>query len=164
MLVDDRIHEPTDGMSDGRRAVAHPDHLDEPRRLEPRWDEQGIGAGVDPAGHLAIEPVDEGHPTRMGRLEGPDRGGDQRIAVGLDDESGATSQDARRRIDDEVEPLLRIEPSDRAEDRVVVAGIHPESGQQVAPTSGLAGRICGSVRRGQRRVGHRVPDVRGRGH
>ncbi len=58
----------------------------------------------------------------------------------------------------DVEALLRIEPADHAQDRSVVAGVHPVAGQQIGPAQRLAGQVRRGERRGEELVRGRIPD------
>src|SRR5258705_3077898 len=137
-LVDDRVGQTADSMDDGWRAVAERDHLALAAWLEAGWHREEVGAGVDLAGHHPIESFDEGHPVRVGQGDLTERVGQLWVTAPLDDQPGATLEQRRCRPEEQVEPLLRIQPSDHPDDGTVVGRIEPEAGQQVRPAHGLA--------------------------
>ena len=147
-------------MDDRRRPVAERDHLALAARLEARRHREEVGAGVDLAGHHPVEPLDERDRRRVGLGDRPERVGELRVTAALDDEPHAHAEQGRRRPGEQVEALLRIEPPDHPDHRAVVGRVEPDPGQQVRPAGGLAAPILARVRRGQVRIGRRVPDRR----
>ena len=76
--------------------------------------------------------------VRVRRGERAERVRELRVAAALHDEPGAAREQRRRRVGDEVEALLRIEPPDHPDDRPVVVRVEPDARQQVRPAGGLA--------------------------
>ena len=105
-------------MDDRRRAVAQRDHLALPARLEARRHHEEVGAGVDPARHRPVEPLDEARPgagaPRPARGTGP-RGTAWPLPWTTSRAPRASSAGAASAS--EVEALLRVEPADHADDR-----------------------------------------------
>ena len=100
--------------------------------------------------------------TWWGRAPGdrPERVGQVRVAAALDDEPRPALEQRRRRIGEQVEALLRIEPPDHPDDGPGVGRVEPDPRQQVGPAGGLARPILARVRRGEVGIGGRVPDLR----
>ena len=84
--------------------------------------------------------------------------GQLRVPRTLHDQPRAASQQIRRRRGQQVEPLLRIEPADHADDRAVIVGREPDPGQQVRPAARLPAELAPPERR--RQIGIRGRDPR----
>ena len=80
------------------------------------------------------------------------------MAAPLDDQPVASCQQRRRRLQDQVEALLRVQPADRPEDRPVVGGVEADTRQQVRPTSRLPAPIRPRIAGCQVLVGRGIPD------
>ena len=113
--VDDRVREPAGPAHDRRRPVAQGDHLALPAGLEPRRHEEHVRARVDPAGHVAVEALDERDPARVRGGQRPERVRERRVAAPLDDDPRARGQELRGAVGEEVEALLRVHPPDHPE-------------------------------------------------
>ena len=129
--VDDRVRQAAGPAHDGRRAVAQRDHLALAARLEARRHQEQVGAGVDPAGQVAVEALDQ-RDAGPGRVAAsartPVRRGRRRRCPGR--RSGRRRRrGAGARPGHEVEALLRVEPADHPEDRPGVGRVqaHPRA-------------------------------------
>ena len=148
-------------MDDRRRPVAQGDHLALAARLEARRHREEVGAGVDPARHHPVEPLDEARPAADAR-SAIARNGSARLGWPLPWTTSRAPRASRvgAASGEQVEALLRIEPPDHPDDRARVGRVEPEPGQQVGPAGRLAGPVLARIRRRQVGVGGRIPDRR----
>ena len=82
------------------------------------------------------------------------------MAAPLHDEPCAALEQRGRRIREQVEALLRVEPPDHPDHRPVVVRIEPDPRQQVRSARRLAAPILTRVRRRLVGVGRWIPDLR----
>src|SRR5258705_1693284 len=64
--VDHRVAQAAGRADDRRGAVAERDHLARAARLEARWHEGTIGAGINPPGEVTVEALDKGEALPAG--------------------------------------------------------------------------------------------------
>ena len=76
----------------------------------------------------------------VGGGERPERLGQRGVAAALDDEPDAALEEGRRRVGEQVEALLRVEPPDHADDRPAVVRVEADPAEQVRPAGRLARR------------------------
>src|SRR5215212_452363 len=119
-LVDDAVGEPTGPPDDRWRPVAERDHLARAARLESGRHQEEVGTGIDAAGHGPVEPLDQRDTLRLVRRELAEPRGDLGCTGTLDDQARPAGEQATRRIVEQVEALLWIEPSDHPEHRGLV--------------------------------------------
>ena len=164
-LVDDRVGQAAGPVDDRRRPVAQRDHLALPARLEPRRHREEVGAGVDPAGHRPVEPLDERDPVAGAPRRAP---GTARPAPGrrcpgrragrrASSSAGAASASRSKPFCGSSRPIIPMTGA-------VVGRVEPEPRQQVGPAGRLAGPVgrASTARRGPRRSPGPRPSCRAR--
>ena len=129
-------------MDDRRRPVAQRDHLALAARLEARRHREQVRAGVDPARHRPVEPLDQRDPFRVGRGERPERSGqrpDRRSPARpagrpRSSSAGAASDSRSKPFCGSSRPIIPMTgPS--------IGRIEADPRQQVRPAGRLAGQV-----------------------
>ena len=162
--VDDRVGQAARPARHGRRAVAHRDHLALAARLEPRRHQEEVGACVDPPGQVAVEALDDRDPARVGPPRppaSPRRARRRRCR-------GRRSARRARRAPARLRRRGRSPSGDRGgRSRRGSAPGPPDRSRRArrgrARQAAFPARSARVVRRGDRRVGRRVPERPGRG-
>ena len=160
--VDDGVAQAAGGAHDRRRAVAQRDHLAGAARLEARRHEEAVrrrrrsaARGRDRSARRA-----RSGRARRGRGKGAERLDDLGIADAQDDEAEAALEQRRRRLGEQVEALLAVEPADHRRGRAARSvGIQAEPVEQRGAAAALPERFVAGVAGGQRRVRRRVPEL-----
>ena len=144
-------------MHDRNRAVAHRIELAQTARLEPRRHRKQIAAGVDPARELGVES--DAHRDVLAKHVGEP--GEPALELGLagaeHDQPRAHPRELGNDVGDQVEALLVGHARDDADQGLVGGERQAELGGEPGAAHRLAGEIAARERRGERRIGRRIP-------
>ncbi len=155
--VEDRVGQSAGPPHDGDRAVSQGDHLALAAGLEARGHQERVRPGVDAPCLVAIEAIEDDDAIRHPRRERSEVGHELVGAGAEDDQPPAGRDQPLRRLRDEVETLLRVEPPDHAEDRAV--GMEAVAGGQVRPADSFAGQLVAREGGRQGGVGGWIPEL-----
>ena len=156
--VDHRVGQAADPPHDRHRAVAQAVELGQAARLEARGHEDRVGAGNQAVREGFVVADAHSDRTRIRLRHCSERGFERRLAGTLQRELAAACEQTRYRAEHEVEPLLRGEAADHAEQRRIGAHGQAEFGLQCGLAARLAAELGRAVACRDAGVGCRVPD------
>ncbi|CCC96390.1 protein of unknown function [Azospirillum baldaniorum] len=157
--VHDGVGEASGAADQRQGAVLQGVHLGQAAGLRPRGDQEQVGAGLDAVGQRLV--VADAHADRL-RVPGgevAEAGLQRRFAAAENGELAAPGDPLRRRLQNQIQPLVTGQAADHRGQRGVRPAVQAEGRLEVGLAQVLAAEVRSAVAGGDVRVDGGVPDV-----